>query len=154
MQHQDKVGTDARPVRYGGVKRIARKDELVSYLHAARNAEEHDVKQTSEFSKGGIGISLAPNSSMYIHSLVIDENFMRNPALAVAKGVTVTKGSISVKNESGGPRLSTIVNEFGDSFHPPKLHMGNAIDPDNIIKIGEEYLKYLESLVEKAQKLS
>lgn len=138
---------------YGKIKRACRQDELVRYLHQARNAEEHDIEGTSNLKPGGISLKLPQGSSIHIHQLVLDESFYRDPEAAIRQGVTVTKGSLLIEKR-GGKAVLRPVTYRGVTFEPPSTHKGAQLAADDPITIGGLYIEFLEDLVRKATHLA
>lgn len=140
---------------YGKVKRLGRADELVSYMHQARNAEEHDTKPTSEHQHGHVAIG-APGESVHISQLRVDQEFYRDPVRHL-KGRAFnmkTGGLPTIEVREAGPALKTITDQYGGVYQPPTSHAGKKITDKRPTAIAGLYIAYLEGLIADAERLS
>lgn len=133
---------------FGRKKKERKDDQLLSYIHHARNSDEHGLNKVTD---------------AWVH-----HNFIGMPgglvSVAVPEGETFIPLTTSF---GGGPevplttyqthsiRLVTVVDSrYGDSFDPPKLHLGNEL-PERLLPqmVGELALEYLKNLIEEASSL-
>ncbi|HZW15198.1 MAG TPA: hypothetical protein VFF66_02970 [Brevundimonas sp.] len=138
---------------YGDIKRAGRNDPLVSYMHQARNIEEHDAQSVSEHNPGGVGIG-GSGEDVYISNLVIGPEFFRNPALAIKGKAWNQHGRTpSVSVTPAGPVLRPVT--YRDVvFTPPTEHRGRPLADTRPLAIGAAYIGYLEGLVRVAEEIS
>lgn len=115
---------------FGRVKKERKDDHLLSYLHHARNSDEHTIDD----------ITTMRDHSYKLHPIESDEEGVK--AFQIETLDTPSWILLPVKDE-----------RYGDSFNPPGWHMGKALideSPTNVAKVG---LEYMESLVETAEHL-
>jgi hypothetical protein len=138
---------------HGGIKRFGRSDELISYLHQARNSVEHSVADSlamkpqvvtigykQDFVGGGI--------------LKIDEEFFRNPNAALDGWVDSEGKPLVVTNTPSGPHPLEVHDErFKKAFYPPSEHLGKPLLDRSPLSIGAHYIDYLRSLIKEAEAL-
>lgn len=133
---------------FGSKKNERRKDELLNYMHQARNADEHGVAPVThivnEFSLG------VTNRPTYV------EHFSIGP-----DGI-----ELDAHYSDDGAPLPLFVSEpfvvlsevrddrFGDVFYPPEKHLGEDIISNDPISTAELWIHYLTALIDEAAKLS
>lgn len=139
---------------YAGVKRKGRADQLVNYMHQARNAEEHAAEETSRLDRGSIMIGVH-GEPVHITEMVTGPELFYNPE-EYLKGRAFNPQSgeqASIVTTGDGPVLRAI--EFrGVNTPPPTEHNGEKLRNTNPLHLGELYLLYLEGLITKAHSLS
>jgi hypothetical protein len=128
---------------YGGKKTMRRKDPLLSYLHQARNADEHGIEPIAAHKPGGVKIGAGAQLSV------------------IAKTV-VNRGKASIKfHPIEGPGLVIIPpsaelipvrNQFGNVFAPPTQHLRSILPDVSPLAIARIGFKYHEALVQAASR--
>ncbi|MGE0338805.1 MAG: hypothetical protein AB7O79_02900 [Xanthobacteraceae bacterium] len=122
-------------------KNERKSDELLSYLHHARNVDEHTISPVHEIKKGGVGIG--STGSTVIKSLSF-------------------KGGIIEADIEGDPLRFTIqhptiellpVKDRGVLYQPPKNHLGSPLSKSDPLSIAEMALIYLRNIVCEATNL-
>lgn len=136
---------------FGRKKRERKNDQLLSYVHHARNSDEHGLETVTDRKPGGVGINPSDGGAL---------NITINPY-----GIPRREGEIVILNHDpqNAPRVAVIPNSirlkkvtderFGDSFQPPDAHLGSPItdnSPSNVAKLA---LAYLTSLIADAKSL-
>jgi len=125
-----------------GKKRGERKqDELLQYLHQARNADEHGVGGTTlaradfEILDGNvhnIGVQIGPDR---------EPNYIVQGEVGARVGITKFQTVKAVKSR-------------GDTFLPPKRHMGASLgDEPTTFELASAGLEYLEAMLAEAAAL-
>lgn len=141
---------------YGGVKRAGRADPLISYMHQARNVEEHGAEPTSENSPTSLSIGHG-GEAVYIESMTIGPELFRNPK-AYLKGRVWnpdTGEMPSIIHHAGGPALKPVKDErFGNIFNPPTEHEGKPLSDLSPVGVAEAYLRSLERTIAQAAAIS
>jgi len=133
---------------YGGKKNERRKDPLLQYLHQARNADEHGIEPIARHNPGHIGIGVG-GETVHIDKLIIDGS-----GNMTAKFHPVDGKFPTVEFAQPRAELVTVVDSrFGDSFDPPKEHLGTAVNDSSPAGVARVGLSYYEALVEEADKL-
>lgn len=126
---------------YGRKKQERKKDELLSYIHHARNSEIHGL----DVSGVGHGIDVRAARGCEV---IRDET-------GAWVGLNVEQGrEVSVKVVPPGLVLKQVKDErYGDFFDPPLMHRGMPIqEPVAESLVGLAY-EYLEKMVREAERL-
>lgn len=133
---------------YGGKKNERRKDALLSYLHQARNADEHGIEPITVLKPGQI--TLTSSGSIALQSLIIN-----NDGTVAAEFVPYSEGAHPVvKAEPASAVLISVIDErFGNRFDPPTEHLGAALSDTSPMTVARAGLAYHVALVEEAGKL-
>jgi hypothetical protein len=116
------------------------KDELLSYLMQARNADEHTVGEIAAKEPGEIAINAADTSrAMYIRKLEIQNGRMY---LDADNAVVIL-----VPDRA---KLLPVTNR-GKTYAAPVKHLGSDIDPNNILDVAERGLRFYEKFLSDAE---
>jgi hypothetical protein len=122
---------------FGRKKKERKDDELLSYLHHARNSDEHGIADITRRKPGGWGI--AGGGKYRIDGVIGPQTDLRVTHLGgEPPRLIVDRPSIQL--------IPVTDNRYGDTFSPPTRHMGTAladISPLAIAKLGHTYLKRL-----------
>lgn len=120
---------------YGGKRRLGRNDELLQYMHQARNAEEHSTDDVADMNPGtfSIGGPLPKPGSR-------------------TQGISIN-GINLFSWEAGDASFRPIKDKYNTVYPPPTTHLGRTVKNDPL-EIAEIYLTYLEALVKEAGELS
>ncbi len=122
---------------FGRVRHLRKNDELLSYIHHARNAEEHGLDSSTAHQKG----ILAGKDSFGVE-LDRDED---GNILHIKAKVGV---AFKVQLIPPGIRLLPVTDDrFGDVFQPPATHLGKPLERGTPLEVAQLGLKYLEALV-------
>lgn len=133
-----------------GLKKKERKDDqLLLFLHRARNSDEHGIERVA--ARGGNSRDLTGKPLLF--------NEYREHVITSVKDHKT--GEIKAENIRAilhGPSLQMIRvhdRRFGDYCDPPMTHLGKSIDVDDnsLIGVAALGLTYLRSLVEEAEGL-
>lgn len=131
---------------FGRKKTERRNDPLLSYIHHARNSDEHGIERIVGMTppnRDGLGRQLKFNERVPIKFKCHDPK--TGEQTAEGEGVFA------------GPTIKPIRvydRRFGDYFDPPLTHMGENIDYfDFVDGIAAAAFKYLTSLVSDAESL-
>lgn len=127
---------------FGRQKHARRTDTLLSYIHHARNADEHGIERVTQMQPGSIGIG--STGSTLIKRMVIDGNMVMADTVGDPLRVTVTPNSV---------RLVPVM-DHGDRYEPPVSHLGSPINKPSPLAVAELAVSYLETLTDEAAKLS
>lgn len=135
---------------YGKVKSKRRKDPLLSYIHHARNADEHGLGEIAKKVPGHWSLKLERGSAVRLSG-------------GLHLGSDSSKTDLKIKTVKGKPPtievrqpslalVSVVDSRFGDTFAPPSRHLGTAIEPkpDEVARLA---LAYLEGLISQADSL-
>ncbi|MDO9472984.1 MAG: hypothetical protein Q7J28_07990 [Caulobacter sp.] len=132
------------PPWFGRYKKERKDDPLLSYMHHARNSDEHGIEPVAQDLPWMAGP--VPESGKLV-SLSFSDG---KPTGAVVKGQSGEEFSLTIAPPR--PNLIRVFDRrYGDSFDPPNLHLGKPIEPGNPYSAGEALLAYLEAMVASAR---
>ena len=123
--------------------RERRKDELLSYIHQARNFDEHNLQ-------GAI---------QYVHqprvSFVDGEGYtIIRQAKGSGQELRITRkdphAKIQLRVKLPGAHLKPVKDRFGHVYNPPETHLGKPLTDKRPIAVAKLALSYLEQLVSEA----
>ncbi|MCR6496748.1 hypothetical protein LJB71_11365 [Thermomonas sp. S9] len=117
-----------------------RKDQLLAYLTNARGADEHTVAPITERSAGGVGINAAEGNSLYIERMEVrnGEIFIQSPQ------------AIKVTFFPDRVRLLPVTNR-GRTYPVPVSHLGQSLDPNDVVQVARVGLGYYENFLATAE---
>lgn len=130
-----------------GKKRHERKnDPLLSYLHHARNADEHGIPSVTELDR---------------QKIVFVEN---GKPIAALEGIVGNTGRFQSLSDDKSPNFSKVtelriypdraklieVSDRGVAYAPPSTHLGSAIDENGPIAVAGLMVRYIESMIDEA----
>jgi hypothetical protein len=132
----------------GGIIRLRKSDELLTYLYQARHQSQHG-RISLQWDDGTLHI--APGFAGHIKSLAI---FSDGTYVMDATPLQGSQTEAIIKFEGGHARLPTVVNsKHTQTFPPPRIHLGKPIDgimPLDAIRLGIDfYQSVLNSAFEK-----
>ncbi len=126
---------------YGRVKHVRKKDPLLSYLHHARDGEEHSIEGSA--TPAPIRLKSVKNAKGFRN---VEGDIER---IEVAAGATV-----NLSFALPGLRLLSVTDDrFGDTFHPPTVHLGKVIPDPSPREIAKLALLYFAELFVEASTL-
>jgi hypothetical protein len=124
----------------GQFESLRRTDPLLSYLVNARGADEHTVNEIVGREPGGIGINPAEGNSLYIEHMEINNGniFIKSPQ------------KIKVDFLPARTTLLPVTNR-GRVYPVPTTHLGNTVDPTNVIAVADAAAQFYEQFLVKAE---
>lgn len=125
----------------GKVMGLRSSDELLAYLRNARGADEHSIADLMGRTGGGIGINPAHGNSLYIKRMEIN-----NGVITIDSPQTIR---VTYFREHA--KLIPIVNR-GKTYPPPQSHLGNLVNPADIISIAQAGIRFYEGFLDVAEK--
>jgi hypothetical protein len=138
---------------FGRRKRERKVDQLLSYLHHARDSDEHGLEDVSRIRAKGASLKF-PEAQEVRASFMMRLNEdgsmdIRNPT------VTTPQGTFNqVELEDPHFELVTVKDErFGDKFDPPLMHLGRPIVGREPKVLADLTIRYLEEFLAAAEKL-
>lgn len=125
---------------FGRKKNERKTDQLLQYIHQARNAEEHGIAEITQVygnkielrSKGSF-VTLRSDGKQW--NVVNEHGDVGWPDARITL-VTVKDG------------------RFGDSFDPPDQHLGRPVPDHSPLTVAEMSISYLEGVLEEAANLT
>lgn len=152
LQHGSEISSKAK-AWFGGVKHLRRTDPLLSYMHHARNSDEHGLEDVAnKISAGSATITFTEESP----------NLIREKGLKIFVNVDAN-GKINIISSNKDAAFATMYNSdalilntvndkrFGDSFAPPSSHLGEQLSETSPVFVGRLYLTYLDNLISQAR---
>lgn len=126
---------------FGRQRHTRRSEPLLSYIHHARNADEHGIERITERKPASLGIG--SSGATYI------------------KRMTVRHGLIEIEGDGSPLKVTVIpgraeliaVFDHGDKYEPPTQHLGNAISDQSPLAVAELAIAYLRTMIDDAAKL-
>ncbi|HEY8099639.1 MAG TPA: hypothetical protein VIF82_02705 [Burkholderiaceae bacterium] len=124
----------------GKFEPLRRSDPLLSYLVNARGADEHTINEIIGRDPGGIGINAAEGNSLYIEHMEIKNGkiFIQSPQ------------KIRIDFLPARTTLLPITNR-GRTYPIPTSHLGNFVDPMNVIAVAELGVQFYECFLSQAE---
>jgi len=138
---------------YGRIKHQRRKDPLLSYLHHARDSDEHSIEDIVRRRASGASIKF-PSAKEVRFSANIRMN--SDGTMEVQNQSIETPDGRFTDVEVENPRIQLVTvrdDRFGDKFDPPKEHMGAGIIDTSPLGIANIALEYLEATLQEALEL-
>lgn len=127
---------------FGRVKHQRKADELLSYIHHARNSEEHSIEGSAQQEK----------MSLVAHSK--ETKLVRDGQGNVTKVIHPVGVPISLQAIAPYLRLVRVTDSrFGDAFDPPTSHLGQSLPDSAPATVARAGLTYLERLIAEAEAL-
>ena len=124
---------------YGRVKHKRKNDELLSYIHHARNSDEHSLELVSEHHSGITVVPIPPYA------------WTENGTLQVSRNTPV--GTQIAQALPPGLRLLPVSdNRYKDTFPVPRTHLNQPIIGIEPVTVAIAALAYLEKLAGQAVK--
>lgn len=131
---------------FGAQKHIRRTDEALSYLHHARNANEHGIKEVLELRPGGVGIG-HPSGSVYIKELRVGRN-------GIEKLEGWGPGGSPLVVQTYPSRVELVpVYDSGVRFNPPSTFLGEPLVEATPVGLSAKVLEHMTYLFSEAEEL-
>lgn len=134
--------SDARSRQwFGGKKRERTHDELLQYLHQARNVDEHGVDFPMEFQEQNL-LSVTDGDESFAFTQIREGMWEIRGAQGRTPTLTFSR-----------PRSALVPvtdDRFGTVFQPPKEHLGQPLPDDTPETCARLWIEYLERLIKEA----
>jgi len=137
---------------FGRKKSERKNDPLLRYIHHARNSDEHGVEQITRADPGGFGINPA-DPTRPISMVINPEGVPRLPGEIRIHNLDPSNPLLVKRIEPSLKLVRVRDSRYGDSFDPPTSHFGQSVDGTSLVTVAELALRYLENLIEDAEKL-
>ncbi len=124
----------------GQFEGLRKTDPLLSYLVNARGADEHTVNEIVGREPSSIGIYPAEGNSLYIDHMEINNGniLIESPQKIRVDFLPAKTTLLPIKNRS---RVYPV----------PTSHLGNPVDPTNVIAVADVGAKFYEHFLVKAE---
>ena len=131
---------------YGAKKRQRKSDPLLSYMHHARNADEHTLEQVSDFKPGRISIgqpgSLPPGKSARV-VMNIEKPVDFEYSFPGAESPLIEMNSLKLRAKP--------VTDRGIQYEIPKSHLAKEISNPTPEKLAELTVQFVSDLIVEAE---
>lgn len=137
---------------FGRAKKARKDDPLLSYMHHARNSDEHGIEDITKRVKAGdatitIREPFDPSKMEGVQIFVGTDNFGRVHVTSSNEEVVSTR----MFNKPSLTLVSVKDQRFNDSFNVPCQHLGANIADQSPTAIGKLFLSYLSNLINDAR---
>ena len=142
---------------FGRVKNVRKSDWLLSYMHHARNSEEHGLEDvTKRMAKGQATITIRENPGEPFDPLkLVGLNLFvgtDSSGNAVVKSSDETLVTTSMYDNDAIALAQVRDTRFNDCFNPPYRHKGVELTDVTPRAIGRLFVEYLAELIDDALK--
>ena len=122
-------------------QRERERDPLLNYLRLARGAHEHTLEEISARKSGSLTITAGPTGGGLLHGFEI------------ANGVlTADVGAGSIQFTFSPDRVVTLpIRSRGEDCPPPTTHLGESVNPENVVEMASAGYKYYERFLTEAE---
>ncbi|MBT9370262.1 hypothetical protein [Rhizobium sp. CSW-27] len=142
-------GASGKSQQWWGRKRTERKkDELLRYAHHARNADTHGIAPIAAPSKA-IVLTASDQGGGWINSFWVGQNGEITLDVKDGNGRPIDPRGFVAINRWG----LIEVTDSGKNYPAPRSHLGQPIDPNNIITVVDLLHAYMGKMVEEAEAL-
>lgn len=138
---------------FGKKKHDRRTDKLLSYLHHARDSDEHGIDYITQL-KADASVIEFPEAQEVSINMWIKRNSdgtldIRDPQVRTPAGVFD-----DVVHQNPRVELVTVHDRrFGNSFDPPAEHLGKALEDNGPEHVAEVVMQYFDEMLEEASAL-
>ncbi|HUZ32008.1 MAG TPA: hypothetical protein VMV19_07880 [Xanthobacteraceae bacterium] len=152
LEQGAKAGGGKASAWYGRIKKLRKDDPLLSYVHHARNSEEHGIEDVTKRMKAGDATLTfrEPFDPGKMHGLQLNIG-------ADSRGhVRVSSSNEDVVSTRmyDQPSLALVRvkdSRFGDYFDPPYEHLGTKLADQSPLTVGSLFVAYLAQLIDDAR---
>lgn len=127
-------------------KRQRKADEVLSYLHHARNVNDHGITEVLKREPGGVGIG-GPGQSIYIERLVVGPN-----GIEEFRGRSLDGSAIQVTHYPESVVLIP-VRDRGVEYIVPTTFLGQKLDDPTPVGLAGKVLEFIVVLFSDAETL-
>ena len=125
---------------FGRIVHERRKDPLLRFIHQARNTEEHGLAGSSNTQA-----AMSAQGSIHIKCTVVtDDMFAVEYTPANSGSKLAVRFSLNL--------CSVVDDRFGNTFEPPREHLGQPLVDVSPLGVAEAALGYLGNLITKAKR--
>jgi len=150
---QGAKGCDKSTPWFGKKKHERRKDSLLSYIHHARDCEEHTIDYTASITADMLQGQLPEQGEFKMScTFMLDKNGKQHFRNIKATGPDGEDLPVELVNPQLA--LTTVYDRrFGDHFDPPTIHLTRPIVDTTPRGIANLAIQYLEEMLKEAGKL-
>jgi hypothetical protein len=127
---------------FAGIKRLRKDDQLLCYLHHARNSDYHRLEDVTQHEKGGITIGAKGALHLRQLGIVNDQVYADWSPAAPGEQLVVTLLSSGL--------VAVPVTDRGKTYAVPTSHLGQPLPDGNVLTLGRAAMTYAETLLQEA----
>jgi hypothetical protein len=129
---------------WGEQVRTRNEDQLLAYLTAARNADEHRLEDTVVRIDGTITFQVPPGGKpVHLTDIVVD---------SAGRLSLRSTGPVALSATPGRVRVLSVINRAGHTVEPPREHLGAALPDAEPWRLGALGCAWYRRLLEEADK--
>ena len=138
---------------FGRRKRERKKDPLLSYIHHARDCEEHAIDFTTSMSADMLRGTMPEEGDFRVSfDFMIDKNGKQHFRNVKATGPEGENIPVELVNPNIA-LLTVLDRRFGDSFDPPAFHLARPIVDKTPRGVASLAATYMSDMLEDAKRL-
>jgi len=131
---------------FGRIKSERKTDELLRYIHHARNSDEHGIAEVVQKSMGFWAIK----GDVHIERLETDGN--GNVKIGKIRGLNPQRPPELVLEPATVKLLPVHDDRFNDTFDPPTSHLGVKLESGSLLEVAEKSYVYMHRILKEAGK--
>lgn len=140
---------------FGRMKKLRKDDELLRYIHHARNSDYHGivpvVREGSE-----VHVTIPPPyptaTPATLHATLSEDTDSNDFWMEARDSRTGRKIPLEIQLRKYLAVVQVKDDKHGDVFDPPKQHLGEPIEVDEPLGVATLALDYLRTLIAEAEK--
>lgn len=149
---QGAKGGGASEPWFGKKKHERKKDPLLSYIHHARDCDEHSIEHIASLSADYISAQVTPGEGFYTSfEFMIDDKGRKH-----YRNIRAGSPNGPVPIEAVNAKVVTLTvhdRRYGNKFEPPLMHLTRPIVDTSPKGLASLAVTYLEQLLDEASKL-
>jgi hypothetical protein len=138
---------------FGRKKHERRKDPLLSYIHHARDCDEHTIEHITSLTADFIGTQIDNEKGLRASfEFMVDDRGRMHYRNFESKNLDGEDLPMMVRNPAVA-LLTVHDRRFGDKFDPPEMHLGRPIVDTSPRGVAALAITYLEDMLKEASAL-
>ena len=128
---------------FSGIKKLRKEDQLLCYLHHARNSDHHRLEDVTQHE--GAVMRIGSEGPIYMSEFIIVNGQIYADWSPAAPGAQLVVTLLS-------SRLVAIpVTDRGVTYAVPTSHLGQPLPDTNVLTLGKTAMIYAETLLQEAR---
>jgi hypothetical protein len=135
---------------FANAKKQRKTDEVLSYLHHARNVNDHGISEVLQQQPGGIGINASGGrgSPMYIERLAV----RADGTIEELRGHSLDGSPLQITHYPARVGLVP-VRDRGVDYEPPTSFLGEKLEDPSPVNVATQVLEFMVFLFSDAETL-
>lgn len=146
---QGAKGSNKSETWFGKKKRDRKEDPLLSYLHHARNADEHNIPSVTELDRQKMVLVEDGRPIAAIEEMVCDKGKFRSLS---GQPTPDLKKVNEIRIYPDRAKLIRVTDR-GVTYDPPSEHLGSPLNDNGPILVAGLMVKYIELMIDEAEAL-